>query len=184
MTDISNASTPRTNARPDATRDSAAPASIDPSTFRAVLGRFASGVTVVTVRDPAGRDHGMTVSAFCSVSLEPPLVLACIDRSATLLGALGAGSAYAINVLSETQEALSRRFASEMDDRFDGIGYSRGPRGSALLDDALAWLECRVEARVDAGDHVVIIGRVEHTQVTEASGPLLYYRSGYGRLVR
>ena len=163
---------------------SPAPSAIDDATFRAVLGRFASGVTVVTVRDAAGHDHGMTVSAFCSVSLEPPLVLACIDRTATLLPALEAGGAYAINILSETQEALSRRFASEVDDRFDGVGYHRGPRGSALLDDALAWLECRVEARVDAGDHVVLIGRVEHTQVSEAAGPLLYYRSGYGRLVR
>jgi flavin reductase (DIM6/NTAB) family NADH-FMN oxidoreductase RutF len=157
---------------------------IDSATFRAVLGRFASGVTVLTVRDDAGRDHGMTVSAFCSVSLEPPLVLACIERTATLLPVLGAGGAYAINVLSETQEALSRRFASEVDDRFDGVGYTRAPRGSAMLDDALAWLECRVEARVDAGDHVVIIGRVEHTQVSETAGPLLYYRSGYARLVR
>lgn len=157
---------------------------IDPATFRAVLGRFASGVTVVTVRDADGRDHGMTVSAFCSVSLEPPLVLACIDRTATLLPSLGAGTAYAINVLSESQEALSRRFAAEMDDRFDGVGYTRGPSGSPLLDDTLAYLECRVEARVDAGDHVVVIGRVENTHVNEDAAPLLYYRSGYGRLVR
>lgn len=157
---------------------------IDPATFRAVLGRFASGVTVVTVRDGDGHDHGMTVSAFCSVSLEPPLVLACIDRSATLLAALEAGGAYAITMLAESQEALSRRFASDVDDRFDGVGYTRGPRGSALLDDALAWLECRVEARVDAGDHVVIIGRVEFAEVNERAGPLLYYRSGYGRLER
>ena len=157
---------------------------IDPATFRAVLGRFASGVTVVTVRDAEGRDHGMTVSAFCSVSLEPPLVLACIDRSAALLPTLGAGATYAINVLSESQEALSRRFAAEVDDRFDGVGYTRGPAGSPLLEDALAWLECRVEARVDAGDHVVVIGRVEHAQVSERAAPLLYYRSGYGRLER
>jgi flavin reductase (DIM6/NTAB) family NADH-FMN oxidoreductase RutF len=167
---------PHTDATPHATIDSA--------TFRAVLGRFASGVTVVTVRDGAGRDHGMTVSAFCSVSLEPPLVLACIDRSASLLGALAVGGAYAITMLSETQEALSRRFASEVDDRFDGIGYVRAPGGSALLDDALAWLECRVEARVDAGDHVVVIGRVEFADVSERAAPLLYYRSGYGRLER
>ena len=169
---------------PDSTSRSAPASAIDASTFRAVLGRFASGVTVVTVRDGGGRDHGMTVSAFCSVSLEPPLVLACIDRSATLLGSLAAGGAYAITMLSESQEALSRRFASEVDDRFDGVGYRRAPGGSALLDDALAWLECRVEARVDAGDHVVVIGRVEHAEVNERAGPLLYYRSGYGRLER
>ena len=175
MTDHQTATTPASAATTPA---------IDAATFRAVLGRFASGVTVVTVRDAEGRDHGMTVSAFCSVSLEPPLVLACIDRSASLLGALEAGGAYAITMLSESQEALSRRFASDVDDRFDGVGYMRGPRGSALLDDALAWLECSVESRVDAGDHVVVIGRVEHAQVSERASPLLYYRSGYGRLER
>ena len=157
---------------------------IDSAAFRAVLGRFASGVTVVTGRDGAGQDHGMTVSAFCSVSLEPPLVLVCLDRSAELQPALVPGSAYAVNVLAEHQEALSRRFASEVDDRFEGVGYTRGGTGLPLLDDALAHLECRVEARVDAGDHVVVIGRVEFAQVNEGAGPLLYYRSGYGRLVR
>lgn len=169
---------------PAASSVAAPTSSIDPATFRAVLGRFASGVTVVTMRDEAGHDHGMTVSAFCSVSLDPPLVLACIDRAASMFDALTVGGAYAINVLSDTQEPLSRRFATDMDDRFEGVGYTRGPRGSPLLDDALAHLECRVEARVDAGDHVLVIGRVEFTQVSERAGPLLYYRSGYARLER
>lgn len=157
---------------------------VDSHTFRAALGRFATGVTVLTTRGDDGRDHGMTVSAFCSVSLDPPLVLTCLDRTATLLPRLGHDSPFAVNMLSASQEALSRRFASELDDRFDGIGYTRGPLGSALLDEALAYLECRVEARVDAGDHVVVIARVEHTHVNEGAEPLLYYRSGYGRLVR
>lgn len=168
---------------------------IDSATFRAVLGRFATGVTVVTVRDAARagssagaregvHDHGMTVSAFCSVSLEPPLVLACIDRAATLLPALPPGTVFAVNVLAEAQETLSRRFASEVDDRFDGVGYSRGPGGSPLLDDALAHLECRVHARYEAGDHTILVGLVEFVQASDVTGPLLYYRSGYARLVR
>ena len=157
---------------------------IDPSTFRAVLGRFASGVTVVTMRDAAGRDHGMTVSAFSSVSLDPPLVLVCIAKDATMFVAIPDATHLAVNILAEGQEALSRRFSSDVDDRFDGVGYVRGNAGSPLLDGTLAAVELRIEARVDAGDHVVLIGRVEHTQVSEEAGPLLYYRGGYGRLVR
>lgn len=158
--------------------------SIDKATFRAVLGRFATGVTVVTMHDAEGTDHGMTVSAFSSVSLEPPLVLVCIAKSASMYPQLGTATHLAVNILAEQQEAMSRRFSSEVDDRFDGIGYARGPGGSPLLEGTLAALEVRIEARVDAGDHEVVIGRVEHTQMSEEAGPLLYYRGGYGRLVR
>ena len=164
--------------------DARAMPTIDSATFRAVLGRFATGVTVVTTRDGDGRDHGMTVSAFCSVSLEPPLVLVCLDHAATLLPYVAPGVPMAINVLAATQEALSRRFASEVDDRFDGVGYTRGPAGTPLLDDALAHLECRVDAMHQAGDHTVVILRVELAHANEDAGPLLYYRSGYGKLVR
>jgi flavin reductase (DIM6/NTAB) family NADH-FMN oxidoreductase RutF len=157
---------------------------IDSATFRAVLGRFATGVTIVTARDEDGKDQGMTVSAFCSLSLHPPLVLLCLDHAATLLPALPLETVFAVNVLSEGQEALSRRFASEVDNRFDGVGYTRGPSGSPLLDEALAHVECRVEARHEAGDHTILVGRVEYVQASEVAGPLLYYRSGYARLVR
>ena len=157
--------------------------SLDPDSFRSVLGRFASGVTVVTAVDAGGRDHGMTVSAFCSVSLAPPLVLVCIDRDASMHELLHETSHFAVNILSSRQEALSRRFSHPEADRFDGIGYTRGPRGSALLDDALAWLECRIVARHAAGDHTVIVGEAE---AGESGGerPLLYYRGGYAALER
>ena len=157
---------------------------IDAATFRAVLGRFATGVTVVTTRDAEGRDHGMTVSAFSSVSLDPPLVLVCIARNASMFPSLAEATHVAVNVLAEGQEPLSRRFASEVDDRFEGIGFTRAPSGCPLLDGALASIELRIETRVDAGDHVVYIGRVEHAQLTAEAGPLLYYRGGYGRLTR
>lgn len=170
--------------------DAAAPdampprSAVDPDAFRSVLGRFASGVTIVTSLDAQGRDHGMTVSAFCSLSLEPPLVLACIDRSATMHDLLTDGTPLAINVLSAGQEALSRRFASgDPPNRFDGVGYTRGALGVAVLDDVLAWLECRVVARHPGGDHTIVVGHVEAVG-TRQERPLLYYRSGYATLER
>ena len=95
----------------------------------------------------------MTVSAFCSVSLEPPRVLCCVERSADMYPIIQAASHFAINILTTAQEPISRRFAEERDDRFDGLGYTRGLTGSALLEDTLAYLECAVAARYDGGDH-------------------------------
>ncbi len=156
---------------------------LDASSFRSVLGRFASGIVVVTVRDPEGKDHGMTVSAFTSVSLEPPLVLVCVDRGATMHDSLYAAERFAINLLSDQQEALSRRFAETRDDRFDGVGYTRDVSDAALLDDALASLECTTWARYDGGDHTIIVGLVDHATARDAR-PLLYYRGGYAQLER
>ena len=157
---------------------------LDPDTFRAVLGRFASGVTVVTTADEQGHDHGMTVSAFCSVSLDPPLVLVCIDQAASMHDMLQPERPFAVNVLSAGQEALSRRFASgDPPNRFDGLGYHRGLTGVPLLEDVLAWLEARVEARLPQGDHTIVVGRVE-TAAARQERPLLYYRGGYAQLER
>ena len=156
---------------------------LDASAFRAVLGRFASGITVVTVRDAEGKDHGMTVSAFSSVSLEPPLILVCVDRGATMHDHLYAATTFAINLLSIEQEALSRRFAESRDDRFDGVGYTRDLTGAALLDDSLAHLECTTWARYDGGDHTIIVGRVDRAAARDAR-PLLYYRGGYAQIER
>lgn len=157
---------------------------LDPDTFRSVLGRFASGVTVVTARDDGGRDHGMTVSAFCSASLAPPLVLFCIDRTASSHDVLLQVPSFSVNVLAAHQEPISRRFSSlDEQKRFDGLGYTRGLNGAALLDDALAHIECRRIAHHDAGDHTVFIGEVE-AAVAHEDRPLLYYRGGYAQLER
>jgi flavin reductase (DIM6/NTAB) family NADH-FMN oxidoreductase RutF len=156
---------------------------IDPDTFRAVLGRFASGVTILTARDPEGRDHGMTVSAFCSVSLEPPLVLACVDRTARMHDLLMRQDRVGISILAAAQEALSRRFAELESDRFDGLGYLRGESGVVLFEDALAHLECRVRDRHPAGDHTLFVCAVERAE-TRQDRPLLYYRGGYAQLER
>ena len=157
--------------------------SVDPDGFRAVLGRFATGVTVVTTRDAAGVDHGMTVSAFGSASLVPPLVVVCLDRLAHTLPVLAQAGFFAVNILAQGQEALSRRFAWQETGRFDGIGYTRGQSGAVLLDETLAWLECRVVARHDAGDHVVFLGAVDAAEA-RSERPLLYYRGGYAGLER
>lgn len=156
---------------------------IDPDSFRAALGRFASGVTVITSRNTEGRDIGMTASAFCSLSLEPPLVLVCVDHKASLHPVLATGHPFAVNILASGQEALSRRFAGTELERFDGLGFTRGQTGSALLDDVLAHLECRVELLHPGGDHTICVGRVEAVNVNRGH-PLLYYRGGYAQLDR
>lgn len=157
---------------------------IDPDAFRSVLGRFASGITVITTIDANGHDLGMTVSAFCSVSLHPPLIQVCIDRAASMFGALVTAEHFGVNVLSSEQEALSRRFSdNDSEHRFDGLGYARAENGVVLLEDALAHLECRVVSRCDAGDHMIFIGEVERASAS-AGSPLLYYRGGYTQLER
>lgn len=156
---------------------------IEPDEFRAVLGRFASGVTVLTVRDAKGRDHGMTVSAFCSASLQPPLVLACIEHRAEMSTVIPEATHFGISILAEGQESLSRRFAELPASRFDGIGYSRADSGVVLLDEALAHLECRKISAHEAGDHVIYVGEVVWAEC-EQDRPLLYYRGGYAQLER
>ncbi len=158
---------------------------MDSDTFRSVLGRFASGVTILTARDASGADHGMTVSAFCSLSLEPPLVLFCVDHVASMHGLLvdGPPPACGISILSSEQEAWSRRFADETEQRFDGIAYTRGEHGVVLLDDALAHLECTILQRIEAGDHTVFVARVDRAEPRHGQ-PLLYYRGGYAQLER
>jgi flavin reductase (DIM6/NTAB) family NADH-FMN oxidoreductase RutF len=158
---------------------------MDSHTFRSVLGRFASGVTILTARDASGVDHGMTVSAFCSLSLEPPLVLFCVDHVASMHGLLVSDPPppCGISILSSNQEACSRRFADETEQRFDGLAYSRGERGVVLLDDALAHLECTILRHLDAGDHTVFIAQLERAEPRHGQ-PLLYYRGGYAQLER
>ncbi|MCO4099633.1 flavin reductase family protein [Gemmatimonas sp.] len=156
---------------------------IDADLFRAVLGRFASGITVITTTDDNGTPHGMTVSAFSSLSLDPPLVLVCVGNDATMAPVLAAKDSFVVNVLSATQEAVSRRFAGKVDDRFAGVGYHDGKLGDPVLDDVLASMQCRIVARHPAGDHVIVVGEVVDAAAFEGK-PLLYYRGGYAVLER
>lgn len=156
---------------------------VDQHAFRAVLGRFATGVTVVTAVGARNRDVGMTVTAFSSVSLEPPLVSVCIDHSASVYNAMSKAKHFVVNILSEGQEAIARRFAEPGPNRFDGIGFDRGQNGAVILMEVLGYVECSVVARHEAGDHDIIIGQVEVATADEGK-PLLYYRGGYAQLER
>lgn len=140
-------------------------------------------MTVVTTKGADGSDQGMTVSAFCSVSLEPPLVLVCIEKSASAYKALTTAAGFAVNILSAKQEQIARRFSIIDIDRFEGVGFTRSSSGYAILDDVLGVLECRRFALHDGGDHTIILGEVEATRV-ETGTPLLYYRGGYAQLER
>ncbi len=156
---------------------------IDQHQFRAVLGRFASGVTVVTTIDAKGEDRGMTVSSFCSVSLEPPLILICVEHTGSTYPSMAEATSFTVNILSESQEALARRFAGPDPDRFEGLGFSRGGNGNAIFTEALGYLQCNVVARHRSGDHDVIVAEIEEA-MAEDGRPLLYYRGGYAQLER
>lgn len=149
--------------------------------FRAALARFASGVTVVTVRDAAGNDHGMTISAFSSLSLDPPLVLLCVDHAAALLPHLRAAELFGVSILAEGQQELSTRFAQQGTVRFDGVACAHAPEGPALLDGALVHLICRRVAEHPGGDHAILVGEVERTVVYDGT-PLLYADRRYARV--
>lgn len=149
--------------------------------FRAAMSRFASGVTVVTTKTEANQPSGLTVSSFASLSLEPPLVLVCIDKRASIHDLLTEGRYFAVNVLAEAQEILSRRFAARDTDRFSGVGYAEGVTGVPVLSDVLAAIECRIVHAYSGGDHTIIVGEVERTFVSEGK-PLTYFRGGYTEL--
>jgi flavin reductase (DIM6/NTAB) family NADH-FMN oxidoreductase RutF len=155
--------------------------SVDAHSFRRALGQFATGVTVVTTRDAAGSVLGLTVSAFCSVSLHPPLVLVCIDhRSDTNTGMRESGL-FAVSVLSEGQEDVSRRFASRERDKLAGFAFVEGRQGLPLVPAALAHVQCRVRSFHDEGDHTVWVGEV--LALTARPGrPLVYHAGGYRSL--
>lgn len=148
--------------------------------FRAALGRWASGVTIVTARS-GDRVHGMTVSAFTEVSLEPPLVLVCADKSSNTLPFIREGGAFCVNILAHDQDALSNRFASKKQEwqRFDGLEYDVGTTGAPVLRDTVASLDCRVVGAHEHGDHVVFVGEVEQVRTSDRP-PLLHFRGGYG----
>ncbi|EFQ82781.1 flavin reductase-like protein [Aeromicrobium marinum DSM 15272] len=159
----------------------------DDAAFRGALGRFASGVTVVTTVT-GGVHHAMTASAFTSVSLDPPQVLVCSDRSSRFHDAVVESGVWGISILTEAGERVSARFARKgrpLDSQFDGVPYRTGELGVPLLDGALAWLECRTRAVHDGGDHSILLGDVVAAGTADVEdAPLVYYRSHYARLVR
>ncbi|MBT4219115.1 MAG: flavin reductase family protein [Rhodospirillaceae bacterium] len=152
---------------------------IDPTTFRNGLGRFATGITIVTGISDDGSPVGVTVNAFSSLSLEPPLVLFCLGRKTFCLDAFTSGRGFALNVLSEPQRHLSETFSKPLDDRFEGVDHDFWDSGAPILDGCLANLECDLETVHDGGDHVIIIGRVVRLMQAEKGQPLLYFMGDY-----
>ena len=151
---------------------------VDGSRFRDALGRFASGVTIVTTRD-GERDYGATVSAFSSVSLTPPLVLCCFRRESDTVRAILDRRRFVVSLLAADQADLARRFAAPLADRFGGIAVSRTDDGIALIEGATAHLVCSVASHADAGDHLVVFGHV-HRAGTADRGPLVVHRGAFG----
>ena len=157
--------------------------SVTPQEFRAALGRFASGVTVITVKTPTDEIHGMTASSFCSVSLRPPLVLVCVDHLAETYLHIRERGRFGVSILREEQEALSEFFADpernpDAARRLD-IHYSQMKSGIPVVAETLATLDCTVVPAHAAGDHTVFVAEVQEVAVAEGA-PLLYFRSRYG----
>lgn len=153
--------------------------SVDPAHFRHVVGHLASGVTVVTT-EAGGRRHGMTASSVTSLSLDPPMMLACINNAVPTADAVTASGRYVVNVLGEHQGELARQFGTASHDKFRDVAVRTGALGLPLLGDALAHIECEVVERVVGGTHTIFLGHV--VSATAGDGqPLTYFRGGFGR---
>jgi flavin reductase (DIM6/NTAB) family NADH-FMN oxidoreductase RutF len=152
---------------------------IDSRAFRRACGRFATGVTIVTLKDASGQPQGMTVNSFTSVSAQPPLVLVCVDFSSNMLPHFRASSHYAVNVLAGSQQELSNRFASRGVDRFDEVEFYEGVHGVPLLPGTLVQLECAIRNEVEAGDHALFIAEVVAIHNGDDTRPLLFFDSAY-----
>lgn len=156
------------------------PLPVDGAAFRRLMGRWATGVSVVTARD-AGQDAGLTVNALLSVSLDPPSLLVSLTHDADTTPLVLRSQLFAVNLLASDQRTLSERFASTAPpaEKFRGVPLHRGPSGLPLLDGALAGAECRVVSTTPAYDHLLILGEVVYQEVGREAAPLLFYRSGY-----
>ncbi len=155
---------------------------VDPETFRSIMSAFPSGVTVVTTLDSAGAPVGVTCSAACSVSQEPPLLLVCLHRASSVLAALVERGGFVVNFLRDNSAETSALFASRTGDRFASVPWEAQPRSGLpwLPWDTVAHAECQVVRTVEAGDHVVVLGAITQGAAHEARGPLLYWRRRYG----
>jgi flavin reductase (DIM6/NTAB) family NADH-FMN oxidoreductase RutF len=154
---------------------------LDTKTFRDACSLFGSGVTVATVRAPDGSPHGLTVSSFTPVSIEPPLILICIDHGCTFLQHFRACSHFAVNILAESQRDLSITFACKDAGRFKGVDWNPSPNGVPLLHGCIATFECQLAAVIEAGDHAIFLGEVVSAEC-QGGEPLLYFNREYRSL--
>ena len=154
---------------------------IDKNELRRVMGHFATGVTVITTRDEDGHPFGLTANAVTSVSLIPPLILICVDKTCDTYPYFDRSKVFAVNILADAQEGISRRFATTGVEKFEGIGYHKSETGCAVLDDAVGHMDCRIVATHDAGDHTIYVGEVLAADANDVT-PLLFFRGGYRKL--
>jgi len=150
--------------------------------LRRALGSFPTGVTIVTLRDGAGGPHGLTVNSFSSLSLDPPLILWCLDSRSETAALFEAGYPFLVNILGSSQTDLALRFARSGIDRFDGTDWSEGPGGLPLLRGAVSWLDCATEDVHIGGDHHIIIGRVKRYRRGQGN-PLIFSKGRYGTFI-
>lgn len=153
----------------------------DSKAFRDALGRFPTGIAIVTTHTGEGKRIGMTINTLVSVSLDPPLVLFCLGRDSMNYETYAMADSFAFNILREEDEAISNRFIVKGDDRFAGLESEVGVSGAPILPNALAVIDCRRERVIEAGDHLIVMGRVVDTRANDGR-PLTYFKGGYGKL--
>ena len=156
--------------------------SFDSAKYRQVLGHFPTGVTVITAMD-GDTPAGLAVGSFSSVSLEPALVGFFATHTSSTWPRIRDAGVVCVNILSEDQEEVCRRFAMSGGDKFAGLGWTPTGSGSPLLEGALAWIDCDIDSVVEAGDHVLVLGKVRDLGVGHEGSPLVFFRGGYGRFV-
>lgn len=149
--------------------------------FRTTLGRFASGVTVVTCKDAEDKLWGLTVSAFCSVSMTPPMVLVCVSKTNGSHASFPECGAFVVNILDESQQNISNHFASPLPDKFSSVEYRLNEKGLPVLRSCLASLECLLRHTYDGGDHTILVGEIEKADVSDGK-PLVYWQGRYQSL--
>jgi flavin reductase (DIM6/NTAB) family NADH-FMN oxidoreductase RutF len=161
----------------DASAPDAAPLNV--GELRRALGSFATGVAVATTLDSGGKPKGFTANSFTSVSLDPPLVLVCVDKAASCYPAFAGTHHFGINILSHGQQHVSKAFASKLADKFEGMPWVSGVTGSPIFPDSAAWLDCKLHQRIEAGDHLILIGEVLDFGHAPTQPALGYHRGGY-----
>jgi flavin reductase (DIM6/NTAB) family NADH-FMN oxidoreductase RutF len=154
---------------------------IDARELRNVMGHFATGVTIITTKDATGKPFGLTANAFSSLSLDPPLLLICVDKKVDCYACFEQSKVFAVNFLSEGQDQLSNRFATKGIEKFEGVPYKLGELGVALLDGAVAHLECKLVDAFEGGDHTIYIGEIQAATVLN-DRPLLFFKGKYYKL--
>lgn len=155
----------------------------DSTRFRSVLGHFPTGITAITSLDAEGRPVGMAVSSFTSVSLDPPLVAFLPGKTSSTFPVIAERGTFCVNVLAADQEWICRALSVPGNDKFAEVAWRPGPHGDPVIDGVVAWIECTIDAAHEAGDHHIVVGRVNDLGADTQASPLLFFRSHYGRVV-